>query len=112
MEQGAWFDAHDSRRFCPSACTTILYVAKLPPDNNRAEAALRRVALGRKNYLFVGNEDAGENIAGLFSVVASCVQNKINPVAYLTDVLEKISSHPHADIDDLLPDRWRLPDDS
>ena len=87
--------------------TRFLYVAKLPPDNNRSERALRRVALGRKNFLFVGHEEAGENMAGLFSVVASCVQNQINPVEYITDVLERIASHPHRDIDDLLPDRWR-----
>jgi transposase len=90
----------------------FLYVAKLPPDNNRSESALRRVALGRKNYLFVGHEEAGENMAGLFSIVASCVQNQINPVAYITDVLERISDHPQSAIDDLLPDRWRPPDQS
>ncbi len=87
--------------------TRFLYVAKLPPDNNQSEAALRRVALGRKNYLFVGHEDAGENIAGLFSIVASCVQNQINPVDYVTDVLERVAEHPNAAIDALLPDRWR-----
>lgn len=90
--------------------TRFLYVAKLPPDNNRSEAALRRVALGRKNYLFVGNEDAGENMAGLFSIVASCIQNQVNPVEYITDVLHRIGDHPQTEIDDLLPDRWRPPD--
>lgn len=92
--------------------TRFLYVAKLPPDNNRSEAALRRVALGRKNYLFVGHEEAGENMAGLFSIVASCVQNGVNPIVYLTDVLERISDHPQRDIDAILPDRWRPPDES
>ena len=90
--------------------TRFLHVAKLPLDNNRSEAALRRVALGRKNYLFVGDEDSGKNIAGLFSIVASCVLNGINPVEYITDVLERISDHPASRIDDLLPDRWRPPD--
>jgi len=90
--------------------TRFLYVAKLPLDNNRSEAALRRVALGRKNYLFVGHEEAGENIAGLFSIVASCVQNGLNPVEYIADVLQRVADHPVAAIDDLLPDRWRPPD--
>jgi transposase len=90
--------------------TRFLYVAKLPPDNNRSEAALRRVALGRKNYLFVGDEDSGKNIAGLFSIVASCVLNGVNPVEYITDVLERISDHPASRLDELLPDRWRPPD--
>jgi transposase len=92
--------------------TRFLYVAKLPPDNNRSEAALRRVALGRKNFLFVGQEEAGENLAGLFTVVASCIQNGINPVDYITDVLERVATHPNADIDEILPDRWRPPDSS
>lgn len=92
--------------------TRFLYVAKLPPDNNRSEAALRRVALGRKNFLFVGHEEAGENMAVLFTIVASCVQNELNPVDYITDVLELVATHPHRDIDAILPDRWPRPDSS
>lgn len=91
------------------ALTRFLYVAAMPPDNNRSEAALRRVALGRKNYLFVGHEEAGKNIAGLFSLIASCETNHVNPIAYLEDVLTRIASHDHRDIDALLPDRWRPP---
>lgn len=88
----------------------FLYVAELPPDNNRSEAALRRVALGRKNYLFVGHEEAGKNIAGLFSLIASCAANRLNPLDYLADVLTRIGSHDHRKIDEILPDRWRPPD--
>jgi hypothetical protein len=43
----------------------VLRDATIPPDNNIAEASLRRVALGRSNFLFVGNEDAGNNFAVL-----------------------------------------------
>jgi transposase len=91
------------------ALTRFLRVAALPPDNNRAEAALRRVALGRKNYLFVGHEHAGKNIAGLFSILASCSANGVNPLDYLADVLTRIHSHDHRRLDELLPDRWRPP---
>lgn len=94
------------------ALTRFLYVPGLPPDNNRSEAALRRVALGRKNYLFVGHEEAGENIAGLFSIVASCTQNNLNPVQYLTDVLSRIDTHPQKKIRSLLPDQWKPLDSS
>jgi hypothetical protein len=66
---------------------------------------LRAIALGRKNYLFVGNEDADEDIAGLYSLVATCEANRVNPLAYLCDVLLRISSHPATRIDELLPDR-------
>ncbi|MET0259532.1 MAG: IS66 family transposase [Gaiellaceae bacterium] len=92
------------------ALTRFLHVAALPPDNNRSEAALRRVALGRKNYLFVGNEDSGKNTAGLFSIVASCVHHDIDPLEYLTDVLVRVDTHPSSRIDELLPDKWRPPE--
>lgn len=81
--------------------------AELRLDNNVAEAALRPVALGRKNYLFVGSEDAGHNIAALYTLVGSCELHKIDPVAYLTDVLIRVQSHPAKDVVDLLPHRWK-----
>lgn len=84
--------------------------AGLPVDNNRSEAALRIVALGRKNFLFVGDEDCGENLAGLYSLVATCEANAVDPIAYLADVLLRIDTHPASAIDDLLPHRWRPPD--
>jgi transposase len=87
--------------------TVFLDDATVPPDNNRSEAALRVVALGRKNFLFVGHEDAGDNIAGLYSLVASCEANGVNPIDYLRDVLLRISTHPANQIDELLPDRWK-----
>jgi transposase len=86
--------------------TVFLDDPTVPPDNNRSEAALRVVALGRKNFLFVGNEDAGDNIAGLYSLVASCEANDVNPLEYLRDVMLRISTHPADRIDELLPDRW------
>jgi transposase len=89
------------------ALTRFTCDPRLPPDNNRSEAALRIIALGRKNFLFVGNEDAGVNIAGLYSLVATCVANGKNPLEYLTDVLTRISSHPQSRIDELMPDRWQ-----
>lgn len=90
--------------------TRFLEDVRLPPDNNRSEAALRIVALGRKNFLFVGDEDAGKNIAGLYSLVATCEAAGNNPLAYLTDVLNRLDDHPRSRLDELLPHRWRPPD--
>jgi transposase len=87
--------------------TRFLTDARLLLDNNGAEQALRVAALGRKNYLFVGNDEAGENIAGLYSLVATCEANDINPEAYLADILVRLASHPNAKLDELLPHRWR-----
>ena len=81
----------------------------LPLDNNASENALRAVALGRKNFLFVGHDDAGSSLAGLYSLVATCHANGVNPEAYLADVLLHVQTQPAALIDELLPDRWKPP---
>jgi transposase len=81
--------------------------AELPLDNNASERALRKAALGRKNFLFVGSDQAGENLAGLYSLVATCEANQVNPYEYLADVLVRIQTHPQSGLDDLLPHRWK-----
>ena len=89
-----------------NALTLFLTDAHLPIDNNASERALRVAALGRKNFLFVGHDEAGENLAGLYSLIATCEANDVNPVAYLADVLLRVQTHPAARIDELLPHNW------
>jgi transposase len=86
--------------------TRFLDDARTPVDNNASERALRVAALGRKNFLFVGHELAGQNLAGLYSLVATCEANGVNPEAYLADVLLRIQTHPSSRIEDLLPQNW------
>lgn len=82
--------------------------ARIPIHNNASERRLRVVALGRKNYLFVGHARAGRNIAGLYSLVGCCIANGVEPTEYLTDVLPRIAGAGSDDaLDALLPDRWR-----
>jgi transposase len=76
-------------------------------DNNAAERALRRVALGRKNWLFAGSDEGGRRAAIVYSLVASCARLKIGPFEYLRDVLRRIATHPPADIDQLTPKAWK-----
>ena len=64
------------------------------------------MALGRKNFLFVGHAEAGEHIAGLYSLIGTCQANGVNPEAYLADVLLRVQSTPSSQIDQLLPHRW------
>ena len=78
----------------------------MPLDNNGSERALRRVALGRKNYLFVHDGEAGASIAGLYSLIATCEARGINPFEYLADVLSRVQDHSASDIDALLPAAW------
>jgi transposase len=80
--------------------------ARVPLDNNASERSLRRVALGRKNYLFVGDVDAGMSIAGLYTLVATCEARGINPFAYLADVIPRVQDHPKRRLDELLPGPW------
>lgn len=71
-------------------------------DNNAAERALRSVALGRKNYLFVGSDAGGERAAAIYSLVGTAKLNGLNPQAYLTCVLERIAEHPINRVSELL----------
>lgn len=89
--------------------TRFLDDVRIPLDNNAAESALRVVALGRKNFMFVGNPDCGENLAGLYSLIATCDLHGVDPLEYLKDVLLRVDVHPAADIDQILPHRWTPP---
>jgi len=76
-------------------------------DNNFAERAMRPIAIGRKNWLFVGSERAGHRAAILTSLMASCKNNEVEPWAYLRDVVTCLAHKPAADeITPLLPDNW------
>ncbi|NPC70703.1 IS66 family transposase [Corallococcus exiguus] len=88
------------------ALTRFVENERLPLDNNRSEAALRKAAPGRKNFLFVGHEAAGENLASLYALVATCEANGVNPEEYLADVLLRVQTHPHSRIGELLPHEW------
>jgi hypothetical protein len=56
-------------------------------DNNKAERAMRRVAIGRKNWLFAGSDEGGKRAAIIYSILETCKQNGINTFDYLKDVL-------------------------
>ena len=85
---------------------------RLRPDNNIAENAMRPVALGRKNWLFVGSERGGRAAALFMGLIQSCKGRGINPWEYFDDMLRRIMSHPVNRLRDLLPDQWKpLPKD-
>jgi len=76
-------------------------------DNNAAENALRGIAIGRKNFLFVGSDRGGRAAATLYSLVRSAKRHALDPFIYLRDLFLRIPTHPGTDIHLLLPDRWK-----
>jgi hypothetical protein len=75
-------------------------------DNNVAERAVRPLAIGRKNWMFVGSEDGGIAAGVFYTLVQTCRALKINPNDYFDDVLRRFMSHPHNRIHELLPENW------
>jgi transposase len=75
-------------------------------DNNVAERAVRPIAIGRKNWLFVGNETGGEAAAVILSLVQTCRAIGANPREYLEDVMRRLMGHNSQKLDELLPDQW------
>jgi len=76
-------------------------------DNNLSERTLRMVVIGRKNYMFAGSEAGAWRAAIIYSLVASCKLNEIDPFWYFRDVLARVSTHPAGKIDELLPGEWK-----
>ena len=87
-------------RFLNNGCIEI--------DSNVVERSIRPIALNRKNALFAGSDGGGEHWAVVASLIETCKLNRVDPYAYLTDVISKIvNGHPNSRIDDLLP--WAYP---
>ena len=77
-------------------------------DNNVAEREMKRQALNRKNSLFVGNERGGRTAAILSSFTSTCRRHDIDPQLYLTQLFTNLPATSTADLDQWLPDQWKL----
>lgn len=88
--------------------TVFLDDIRIQPHNMISERLLRVIALGRKNYLFVGHEEGGENLAMLCSLIATCGLHDVNPAEYLADILIRVQDQPATELDALLPHRWKV----
>jgi transposase len=78
---------------------------RLTIDNNVSERTLRHQAIGRKNWLFLGSQDAGPRAAVLYTILAGAKRHRIEPWAYVRELLMR----RHADdvrLEDMLPDHW------
>lgn len=75
----------------------------LPIDNNPTENCIRPIAVGKKNWLFVGSERAGQRAAAIQTLLGTAKLNGLNPASWLKDTLEKLPTWPNSRIDELLP---------
>ena len=90
-----------------TALNRYLEDGNLAIDNNLAERAMKPIAIGRKNWMFVGSPRAGHRAAILMTLVASCKTNYVEPWAYLQDILTRMAFQPAAkQLVQLLPDQW------
>ena len=76
-------------------------------DNNWCEGAMRPLALGRKNWLHIGSEQAGPKVAAIASIVETCRRLDINLRTHLKDVLPKLGDWPAKRVAELTPAAWK-----
>jgi transposase len=76
-------------------------------DNNLVENAIRPTAIGKKNWLFIGEANAGERSAILYTIIESCRRRHLDPYAYLRDVLTRLPNMSSWQIREVIPSAWK-----
>jgi transposase len=94
--------AVDGRRL-PSDCDA----GCVEPNAQRRQRALRGVALGRRNWTFAGSDEGGRRAAAVYSLVATCKLNDVDPRAWPAYVLAALPDHPITRINELMPWAWK-----
>ena len=84
----------------------VLDDGNLPLDNTRAERALRKIVVGRKNWMFYGSDTHAEAAAAIFSVIASCRLHGLDPYQYLDEILRVLPYWPRDRYLELAPKYW------
>jgi transposase len=84
----------------------VLLDGDIPLDNTRAERALRKIVVGRKNWLFYGTDTHAEAAAAIFSIIATCRLHAIDPFQYFDEVLRVLPSWPRDRYLELAPQHW------
>jgi transposase len=76
-------------------------------DNNLVENAIRPTALGKKNWLFFGSEEAGQRSAVIYTLIQNCRLHDVEPYTYLKDVLERLPHTTNREVSQLTPLKWK-----
>jgi transposase len=87
--------------------TRFLEHGEVEIDNNLVENAIRPTAVGKKNWLFFGSEEAGQRSAVMYTLIENCRLHGVEPFAYLKDVLERLPRCTNRDVDQLTPRNWK-----
>ena len=85
---------------------TYLADGRVEIDNNLVENAIRPTAVGKKNWLFIGEEEAGQRSAILYTVIESCRRREIDPYAYLRDIFTRLPRMTNRQLADVTPAAW------
>lgn len=80
---------------------------ELKIDNNHSEREMKYVAMGRKAWLFFGSDKGGKDHAIVMSILSTCRRHGVEPWAYLTDVIQRLTENPACDLEELLPYNWK-----
>jgi transposase len=99
--------AYTTKRW--ATLTRFMSDGRICLSNNAAERALRGVAVGRHNWTFAGSDRGGERAAAVYTLIETAKLNRVDPQAWLADVLARLPDHPAKRIDQLLPWRWVAP---
>lgn len=84
----------------------VLQSGDIPLDNTRAERALRKIVVGRKNWMFYGTDTHAEAAAAIFSIIASCRLHGVDPFVYFDEVLRVLPYWPPDRYLELAPRKW------
>jgi transposase len=84
----------------------VLEDGRLPLDNTRSERSLRKIVVGRKNWMFYGSDGHAESAAAIFSIIASCRLHALDPHQYLDEVLRLLPYWPKERHIELAPKYW------
>lgn len=86
--------------------TVYLEDGRVEIDNNPVENAIRPTAIGKKNWLFIGEAEAGQRSAILFTIIEACRSRGIDPQTYLREVLTRLPTLTNRQIKDVTPEAW------
>ncbi len=106
MKQGVTYFLNQWERLIVPFATD----GRLDIDNGSAERRLRRVASGRKSWLFAGSDGGAERFADMLSLVSTAEAADVDPGSYISSLITMVSSWPHRRLTELLPHSWKTLD--